>query len=38
MYLSFWIMSWFGMDLPNKVSLALIAALTELVPYFGPIL
>ncbi len=38
MYLSLWILSFFGIDLPQKWSLAIIAALTEFVPYIGPIL
>lgn len=33
-----WIISWFGFNLPNKFSLALIAWLTEFIPYLGPIL
>jgi len=33
-----WIVSWFGIDLPNKFSLALIAWLTEFIPYLWPIL
>lgn len=32
------IISWFGIDLPNKFSLALIAWLTEFIPYLWPIL
>ncbi len=32
------IMSLFGFDIPNKFSLATIAALTELIPYLGPLL
>jgi predicted PurR-regulated permease PerM len=32
------IISRFGIDLPNKFSLALIAGLTEFIPYLGPIL
>jgi len=35
---SLWILSFFGIDLPQKWSLAAIAALTEFVPYIGPIL
>lgn len=38
MLLSLWILSLFGLDVPQKFSLALIAWLTELIPYFGPIL
>jgi len=32
------VMSLFGLEIPQKGSLALIAGLTELVPYLGPIL
>ena len=38
MLLSLWILSLFGIDLPNKFSLAFIVFLTELIPYFGPLL
>ena len=31
-------MSLFGFDIPNKLSLATIAALTELIPYIWPLL
>lgn len=30
------ILSWFGIDIPNKFTLALIAGLTEFIPYVGP--
>ena len=36
-YAALWILSLFGMDLPSKWSLAMIAWLTEFVPYLGPI-
>jgi predicted PurR-regulated permease PerM len=36
-YAALWILSLFGMDLPSKWSLAMIAWLTEFVPYVGPI-
>lgn len=38
MLFSFWILGLFGMALPQMFSLALIGALTEIVPYFGPLL
>lgn len=38
MLISFRILGFFGMPLPQMLSLALIGALTEIVPYFGPIL
>lgn len=38
MLVSFWILALFGMNLPSKMSLALIGALTEVVPYFWPFL
>jgi len=38
MLLSFRILGLFGMPLPQMLSLALIGALTEIVPYFGPLL
>lgn len=38
MYLSFWILSLFGISLPQKWSLAVIWWITEIVPYIGPIL
>jgi predicted PurR-regulated permease PerM len=37
-YLSLWILAWFGLDLPQKWSLAMIAWLTEFIPYLWPIL
>jgi len=36
MYLWLWILSWFGVDVPQKWALAIIAGLTELIPYIGP--
>lgn len=36
-YAALWILSLFGLDLPSKWSLAMIAWLTEFVPYLGPI-
>lgn len=36
MYLSLWILSFFGIDLPQKWALAGIAAMTEFIPYIGP--
>ncbi|MFZ2150732.1 MAG: AI-2E family transporter [Candidatus Absconditicoccaceae bacterium] len=36
-YAALWILSLFGMDLPSKGSLAMIAGLTEFIPYLGPI-
>lgn len=38
MLFSFRILGLFGMPLPQMLSLALIGALTEIVPYFGPLL
>lgn len=38
MYISFWILSLFGIDLPQKWSLAVIGWLTEIIPYVWPIL
>lgn len=38
MRLSLVIMWFFGIDIPNKWSLAVISALTELIPYLGPTL
>ena len=32
------ILSWFGLDIPNILSLALIAWLTEIIPYVGPLI
>ena len=37
MYLSLWILTIFGIDLPQKWALAAIAAMTEIIPYVGPI-
>jgi predicted PurR-regulated permease PerM len=36
MYAALWILSIFGIDLPQKWVLAAIAALTEFIPYLGP--
>lgn len=36
-YAALWILSLFGLDLPSKWSLAMIAWLTEFIPYLGPI-
>jgi len=38
MLFSFWILGLFGMPLPQMLSLALIGSLTEIIPYFGPLL
>ncbi|MCX6824125.1 MAG: AI-2E family transporter [candidate division SR1 bacterium] len=38
MYLSLWIISLFGIDLPQKGALAGISAMTEFIPYIGPII
>ncbi len=38
LYLWLRILSWCGIDIPSKGSLALIAGITELIPYIGPIL
>ena len=38
MYISLWILSIFGIDLPQKWALAGIAAMTEFIPYVGPII
>jgi len=38
MYVGLWILSLFGIDVPNKWSLAVISALTELIPYLWPTL
>ncbi|MEI7918710.1 MAG: hypothetical protein WCH65_00395 [bacterium] len=38
MYISLWILTMFGIDLPQKGSLAAIAAMTEFIPYIGPII
>lgn len=38
MYVSLWILSFFGIDLPQKWALAGIAAMTEFIPYIGPII
>ncbi|MCF7835468.1 AI-2E family transporter [Candidatus Gracilibacteria bacterium] len=36
-YVALWLLSIFGMDLPQKGTLALIAGLTEFIPYLGPL-
>ncbi len=36
-YIALWILAFFGLDLPSKWSLAMIAWLTEFIPYLGPI-
>lgn len=36
MYIALWILSFFGIDLPQKWVLAGIAAVTEFIPYIGP--
>ncbi len=38
MYLWLRILSWFGINVPQKWALALIAGVTELIPYVGPII
>lgn len=38
MYIALWILSIFGIDLPQKWALAGIAAMTEFIPYIGPII
>ncbi len=38
MYIALWILAIFGIDLPQKWALAGIAAMTEFIPYIGPIL
>lgn len=38
MYASLWILSAFGLDIPNKASLALIFGLLDIIPYVGPII
>jgi len=38
MYISLRILSFFGIDLPQKWALAAIAAMTEFIPYIGPII
>lgn len=35
-YVGLWILSWIGIDLPNKFTLALISWLFEFLPYIGP--
>lgn len=37
LYVSLWILELFGMSIPNKLSLALILGLFDIVPYIGPI-
>ncbi|HKL44115.1 MAG TPA: AI-2E family transporter [Candidatus Absconditabacterales bacterium] len=36
MWLALVIMSWFGLDMPNKFGLSLIAGLLDIIPYIGP--
>ncbi len=38
MYVALWILALFGIDLPQKWALAGIVALTEFIPYIGPII
>lgn len=38
MYAALWILSLFGLDIPNKASLALIFGLLDIIPYVGPII
>lgn len=38
MYIALWILSFFGIDLPQKWALAAIAAMTEFIPYIGPLI
>ncbi len=38
MYISLWILAIFGIDLPQKWALAGIAAMTEFIPYIGPLI
>jgi len=38
LYLWLWILSWCGIDIPYKWSLAIIAWITELIPYIWPII
>lgn len=38
MWIGLLILSVFGINIPNKGSLAVISALTELIPYLGPLL
>ena len=35
-YIGFWIISAFGLDIERKELLALMAAVTEIIPYIGP--
>ena len=37
-YLGLWIVTWVGIPLDHQSSLAIIAGLTEFVPYMGPLL
>jgi predicted PurR-regulated permease PerM len=37
MYAALWILAFFGIDLPQKWALAGIVAMTEFIPYIGPI-
>lgn len=38
MYVSLWILAIFGIDLPQKWALAGIVAMTEFIPYIGPLI
>lgn len=38
MYIAFWIMAFFGLELPSIFSLSLITGLLDIVPYVGPFL
>ncbi|MDO4714274.1 MAG: AI-2E family transporter [bacterium] len=37
MYLAFWVMKLFGLEIPNMFSLSLITGLLDIVPYVGPV-
>lgn len=37
MYIAFWIMALFGLDIPNMFTLSLITGLLDIVPYVGPL-
>ncbi len=36
MYIALWILALFGLDLPHKWSIAIVAGLVEFIPYLGP--
>lgn len=38
MFWAFWIMAFFGLELPNIFSLSLITGLLDIVPYIGPLI